>query len=125
MEIIYQWLHTKTDIQLCLDRYEHKKGNDHVFLTTVVLGALAKKKEIDEKITEYLQDRSLSEVTKVEYAILLLSSYEMMFQYDVPYKVVLNEGINLAKQYGAEDSHKFINSVLDCIAKDVRGMECG
>jgi N utilization substance protein B len=47
-----------------------------------------------------------------------------MFLYDVPFKVVINEGVNMAKGYGAQDSHKFINSVLDRIARDVRGMEC-
>ncbi len=47
-----------------------------------------------------------------------------MCLYDVPYRVVINEAINLSKQYGAQDSHKFINSVLDRVAIDTRGLEC-
>jgi Transcription termination factor len=56
----------------------------------------------------------------VERAILRLSSYELKFREDVPYKVAINEGIELAKIFGAEDSHKFVNGVLDKAVKHLR-----
>lgn len=124
MEIVYQWLHTKTDMSDLLLRYKEKYGVDYAYLERLVLGGFAKKADIDVKISQYLVDRSLEEVTKIEYAILLMAGYELLFCYDVPYRVVINEAINLSKQYGAEDSHKFVNSILDKIAKDVRGLEC-
>ena len=60
--------------------------------------------------------RGFEHVTPVELAILRLGAYELLHA-DVPYKVAINEGIELAKAFGAEDSHKFINSVLDAVAK--------
>jgi N utilization substance protein B len=56
----------------------------------------------------------------VERAILRLSAYELKFREDVPYKVAINEGIELAKIFGAEDSHKFVNGVLDKAVKHLR-----
>jgi transcription antitermination protein NusB len=60
-------------------------------------------------------DRELSKLGSVEHAILLLGAYELSFRQDVPYKVVINEAIDLAKDFGAQESHKFINGVLDRI----------
>lgn len=124
LEVLYQWLHTQSEINEILSRYHEKYAVDPEYLTNMVLGALSKRQEVDQQITANLEDRSLEEVSQIEYAILLLGGYELMFQYDVPYKVVINEAVNLSKNYGAQDAHKFVNSVLDRIAKDVRGIEC-
>jgi len=59
----------------------------------------------------------------VELAILRLSTYELMQRIDVPYRVVINEGIELAKVYGATDGHKFVNGVLDKLAPSLRSAE--
>ena len=124
LEVIYQWLHTQAEVSEVLKRYDDKYGVDREYLESMVQGALSKRSDIDQKITPNLEDRSLEEVSQIEYAILLLGGYELMYQYDVPYRVVINEAINLAKNFGAQDAHKFVNSVLDRIAKDVRGIEC-
>ena len=124
MEVVYQWLHTGDEVQSVIQRYQEKKWIDGDYLETLVQGSLAKRQEIDTTITPFLEGRSLEEVTQIEYAILLVASFELMYQFDVPYRVVINEAINLSKQYGAVDSHKFINSVLDRLAKQVRGIEC-
>lgn len=124
LEVIYQWLHTQADVGEVLKRYDEKYGVDKEYLESMVQGALSKRSDIDQQITPNLEDRSLEEVSQIEYAILLLGGYELMYQYDVPYRVVINEAINLAKDFGAQDAHKFVNSVLDRIAKDVRGIEC-
>ena len=59
----------------------------------------------------------------MELAILRLSTYELLNRADVPYRVVINEGIELAKVYGATDGHKFVNGVLDKLAPRLRGAE--
>ena len=64
--------------------------------------------------------RQLDELGQVEKAILRVSIYELSKRQDVPYKVAINEGVELAKTFGAEDSHKFVNGVLDKIAPQVR-----
>lgn len=68
-------------------------------------------------------DRDFSELDPVEKGILLMSVYELASRIDVPYRVVINEGIELAKSFGATDSYKFVNSILDAIARDLRTSE--
>jgi N utilization substance protein B len=75
--------------------------------------------ELDNHITPLL-DRDMDNVDPTERAILRLSTYEMAFRLDVPYRVVINEGVELAKTFGAEDGHKFVNSILDGVAKKLR-----
>lgn len=81
-----------------------------------------KKTEVDQAIAPNL-DRPLDELDPVELAILRLSTYELMQRIDVPYRVVINEGIELAKVYGATDGHKFVNGVLDKLAPSLRSAE--
>ena len=69
-------------------------------------------KSLDEAIAPYL-DRPISELDPVELAVLRIAAYELRERYDVPYKVAINEAIELAKSFGADDSHRFVNGVLD------------
>lgn len=78
--------------------------------------------ELDEKIRPYL-GRLPEELDQVEQAILRLATYELTGRVDVPYKVVINEAIELAKSFGAEESHKFVNGVLDKAVKTLRKHE--
>ena len=68
-------------------------------------------------------DRGFDELDPIEKSILLLGAYELQSRIDIPYKVVINEGIELAKVFGASESFKLINSVLDELSKDVRQAE--
>lgn len=77
---------------------------------------------IDGAFAPYL-DRPVQEVDPVELSILRLATYEFINRLDVPYKVVINEGIELAKTFGATDGHKFVNGVLDKLAPHLRQAE--
>jgi N utilization substance protein B len=77
---------------------------------------------IDSKIVGFI-DRSISELSPVEHAILRISGCELMFDLSIPYRVVINEGVELAKVFGGTDGHKYINGVLDKFAADVREVE--
>jgi N utilization substance protein B len=70
-------------------------------------------------------DRSIDSVDPVERAILRLGAYEMMHHPEVPYRVVINEAVELAKVFGAEQGHKYVNGVLDKLARKVRKAEAG
>ena len=70
---------------------------------------------IDHSLRPYL-DRAENEVDPIERTILRLSGYELQFELDVPYKVVINEGIEVAKVFGSDDSHKYVNGILDKLA---------
>ena len=79
--------------------------------------------EIEAVFAPHMVDRSVEELGPVELALLRIGSYELMERIDVPYKVVINESVNLAKKFGATDSHKFVNGVLDQVARQLRTVE--
>ena len=78
--------------------------------------------ELDDHLNPHL-DRTIEEIDPVERAILRLGVYEFEFHLEIPYKVVLNEAVELAKIFGAEHGHKFVNAVLDKVALKLRATE--
>lgn len=78
--------------------------------------------EIDARIIPYL-DRDVTDLDPIELSILRLSTYELEHCLDVPYRVAINEGIELAKKFGSTDGHKYINGILDKLAVSLRSSE--
>lgn len=91
------------------------KGVDKPYFTRLFRQTVANVDTVDFTMSHYL-DRELNELDPIERAILRLAVYELQFEPDVPYKVAINEAIEVAKVFGAEESHKYINGVLDKIA---------
>ena len=79
---------------------------------------------LEKKIDELI-DRPLDQLDPVELGILLIGVYELESRIDIPYRVVINEGVNLAKRFGAMDGHKYINACLDAGAQSLRAAEIG
>jgi transcription antitermination protein NusB len=79
--------------------------------------------EIDDAIVPTLKDLSIEEMGPVEHALLRMAVYELKVRIDVPYKVVINEAVALAKKFGPAESHKFVNAVLDKVAEKYRKTE--
>jgi N utilization substance protein B len=77
---------------------------------------------LEQKI-EALIDRPLEQLDPIELSILLIGVQELEARIDIPYKVVINEGVNLARRFGAVDSHKYINACLDVAAQSLRQVE--
>ena len=78
--------------------------------------------ELEKKVDE-LTDRPLKQLDPVELAILLIGVYELESRADIPYRVVINECVNLAKRFGSIEGHKYINACLDLAAKSFREIE--
>lgn len=78
--------------------------------------------ELDNLYRQYI-DRDFEDLDPVSKSILRLGTYELKFKLDIPYKVVINESVNLAKSFGSEESYKFVNATLDKLAKDLRASE--
>ena len=78
--------------------------------------------ELDEAL-EPLLDRKLKDLDPIELTLLRMGMYELIWRIDVPYKVVINEEVALAKKFGATDSHKYVNGVLDKAARQLRKVE--
>ena len=102
---------------------EHNmKRADMAYFREMLVGIHTDLEELQLLITAKL-DRGFDELDPVEKAILLLGSYELKARIDIPYKVVINESVELAKSFGATDSFKYVNSILDHLAKDLRQLE--
>jgi N utilization substance protein B len=87
------------------------------------LPLICKNQETLEKTIDDLIDRPLEQLDPIELSVLLIGVYELESRIDVPYKVVINEGVNLAKRFGATDSHKYINACLDSASQTLRSVE--
>ena len=126
VQALYQWQLAGAD--LAQIEAEFRADNDMSkvdmeYFHDILHGVPRDKSLLDEKVSPLLVDRRLDEMTPVELAIVRLGAYEMMRRIDVPYKVVINEAIELAKTFGATDGHKFINGVLDKLAQRERSVE--
>jgi N utilization substance protein B len=95
---------------------------DEAYFKELLQGVTSKMVELDKQISVFI-DRNICELSPVEHAILRISSYELMFDVTIPYKVAINEGVELAKLYGGVDGHKYINGVLDKVAAAARPRE--
>lgn len=98
------------------------RGLHRELFSELFLGCLAQRETLKEHLTPFL-DRPLAQLDPVERAILLIATYELSASPLVPVRVVINEAINLAKAFGAQDSHQYINGVLDAMAKVLRPAE--
>jgi transcription antitermination protein NusB len=125
LQAIYQWQLTGYDIVEIERQFveEHGLGKaDAPYFKALLHGIPARVDEIDASAAEFV-DRPLKDIDPVERAILRVSGYELLFMPEIPYRVVLNEGVNLAKSFGASQGHKFINGILDKIAHKHRSVE--
>ena len=117
-------LNTSEMRQIILDSQDDPEYNkaDEVYFKSLLEGVSGKMAELDNQISIFI-DRSIEELSPVEHAILRISTYELMFDMSIPYRVAINEGVELAKLYGGVDGHKYINGVLDKVAASVRPNE--
>ena len=95
---------------------------DEAYFRHLLEGVTSKVEELDSQVSAFI-DRKIEELSPVEHAILRISSFELMFDSTIPYRVAINEGVELAKLYGGADGHKYINGVLDKVAAAVRPQE--
>ena len=125
VQAIYSWQLSKnsvTDIEVNFLTDNSARRFDIPYFQQLLHGVTKSVGSIDEAISPHV-DRPLAEVDHVEKAIIRVAIYELKDCKDVPYKVVINEAIELAKSFAADDSHKFVNSVLDKAVKLIRPEE--
>jgi N utilization substance protein B len=122
---LYQWQiakHSLNEIEAQFRVDNDFSDVDGAYFRELLHGVATHKTEIDAALAPCV-DITLDELDPVELAVLRLSTFELLKRIDVPYRVVINEGIELAKIYGATDGHKFVNGVLDKLAPTLRGPE--
>jgi N utilization substance protein B len=125
MQAVYQWQMTGVDVQPLELEFRAAgalKKADEAFFSALLRGVLLHAPELDERLAPLL-DRKVTELDRVELALLRLGAYELEHRIDVPYRVVIDEYVELAKGYGAEASFKYVNGVLDRLATTLRQAE--
>ena len=124
-QAIYSWQlsqNSVTDIEANFLTENRARRFDIPYFQQLLRGVTASASELDLAISPHV-DRPIDGVDHVEKAILRVAIYELRDCRDVPYKVVINEAIELAKSFAADDSHKFVNGVLDKAVKLIRPIE--
>ena len=129
MQAIYQWQMTGDSIadikQQFVDENTIASSNtsiDAEYFSQLVSGVASSISELDP-LLEKNMTRSMESVDPVERAILRLATFEFVNRLDVPYRVVLNEAVNITKEFCSEKSHTFVNAVLDKVAQEIRHVE--
>lgn len=126
MQALYQWEMTGNPLNT-IEAEFHADNNmakvDVEYFSGNFHGAAAIKTELDALFEPHISGIAFKDIDPVSLALLRQACYELKERIDVPYKVVINETLNLAKKFGAAESHKFINGVLDKVAVDVRAVE--
>jgi N utilization substance protein B len=125
MQALYQWQLNASDAKDLAKEYLDSieaAGVDEEYFTALIEGCVAGNEESNTLIAGLI-DRPLEQLDPVERAILMIGVFELRQRLDVPYRVVINEGVDLCKRFGATDAHKYINAVLDRAAKQLRTAE--
>ena len=125
VQALYQWDlsgNNISDIEKQFREDEDFTKVDDEYFNELLHKVPAQLDKLEQAFSSYL-DRPMKELDPVERAVLRMATYELMVRIDVPYKVVINESVNLTKKFGAEQAHKYINGVLDKVARDLRANE--
>jgi transcription antitermination protein NusB len=125
MQALYQWQLTAqeaAEIETQIVGDEESRGVDGEYFGELLHQCIARHAELDALIAPYI-DRPIEQLDPVEHAILLLGTYELKDRLDIPYRVVINECVELSKRFGATDGHRYVNAVLDKAAKVLRIVE--
>ena len=122
---LYQWLLSGADVASIDEQMREHEGFekcDSVHFDALLHGCIAQAAALDAALARHV-DRKTTELSPVEHGVLLIGVYELTHCIDVPYKVAINEAVELAKAFGGTDGHKYVNGVLDKAASDLRPVE--
>jgi len=125
LQALYAWQMSGSSSRAVIEQFRHEQDMqvaDLEYFEDLVLGVDAHRAELDAALAPFL-DRGIEQVDPIERATLRLGAYELKHRLDVPYRVVLNEAIELVKRFGSEHGHTYVNGVLDKLAREWRRVE--
>ncbi|WP_367606190.1 transcription antitermination factor NusB [Legionella sp. W05-934-2] len=125
LQAMYQWHMTKLDsheIELQFRISNDFEKIDVDYFSRLLHGISQSISQIDNLYEPYL-DRSIDSLNPVERCLLRIGSYELANMLEIPYKVILDESVNMSREFGATDAHKYVNGVLNQVAKTLRATE--
>jgi N utilization substance protein B len=122
---LYEWLIAGNDVRAIEHRLAEVRNFDKAdrpLLDAILNGVIQQSENLEARLVPYL-DRAVNALSPVERAVLLVGAYELLNRIETPYRVVINEAVEVAKSYGGTDGHKFVNGVLDRLAGELRAIE--
>ena len=125
VQAIYQWQVAGQDVGAIIEHFLVEHGTekfDRDYFGDLVRGVPRRLDALDDALRPHL-DRALESVDPVERAVLRLGAYELMDHMEIPFRVVINESVELAKTFGADQGHRYVNGVLDKAAQKLRALE--
>ncbi len=122
---LYQWLISGEDAGV-IDAHMREQDEfdkcDTAHFDALLHGCIAEAAEIDALLAKHV-DRKTSQLSPIEHGVLMIGVYELKHCVSIPYKVAINEAVELAKSFGGTDGHKYVNGVLDKTATELRTVE--
>jgi N utilization substance protein B len=115
VQAVYQWQITQANAGQIIDQFtvdQDLSKTDVSYFKELLTGVINRVESLDDKLSPYLS-RKIADVDMVDLAVLRIAMFELTYRTDVPHKVVLNEAIELAKDFATDESYKFVNGVLD------------
>lgn len=122
---LYEWLISGADAGVVEAHMREQEGFDKIdtaHFDALLHGCINEAADLDAVLTRHV-DRKTTELSPIEHAVLMIGAYELKHCIDVPYKVAINEAVELAKSFGGTDGHKYVNGVLDKAAAELRATE--
>lgn len=124
---LYEWLVSGSDPGVIDAHMREQEGfdkSDKAHFDALLHGCIAEAADLDAVLARHV-DRKTTELSPVEHGVLMIGAYELKHCIDIPYRVVINEAVELAKAFGGTDGHRYVNGVLDKTASELRAMEVG
>ncbi|MEJ0039043.1 MAG: transcription antitermination factor NusB [Gammaproteobacteria bacterium] len=125
MQALYRWQMNDGPWQDLVSEFATEEGMDRAdgeYFRALVQGVHGARAVLDAELATWM-DRSPGLLDPIEHAVLLIGAFELKSRPEIPFRVVINEGVSLAKRFGATDGHKFVNAVLDRAARELRPHE--
>lgn len=125
LQALYQWQIGGGPMRRIIEQFNEEQDMaiaDGAYFSELLLGVEAHLEQLDAAIAP-CADRRIDEIDAIERATLRLAAFELLHRLDIPYKVVINEAIDLARDFGAEGGHGYVNAVLDRLARQARQAE--
>ncbi len=125
VQAVYRWLMNEVDVlplwqEVC--EWEQLQQANRGLLKELVFGTIQAAPQLNEKIALHV-DRPLAQLDPMEHAVLLVGAFELMSSPELSKRIVINEAVELSKLFGASQAHKYVNGVLDRLARDLRPQE--
>ncbi len=125
LQALYAWQLSGSHMNAVIEQFRHEQDMevaDLEYFEDLLRGVETNVATLDESLRPHI-DREVAQIDPIERAVLRLAAYELKYRPDVPYRVIINEAIEVTKRFGADHGHSYVNGVLDKLAVDLRSVE--